>query len=477
MGLKRRIIVYDDGDPLVGAKSVADLLAVRFKPCVDTQVDSYFWNIGHGMMLPPTARLDPNLSKDANREFATRVMIEQTRKVGMEMFGSLRMNDIHDAWGGVTYPLKRERPDLLIGDDHAFEQYPHLLDGEKPKPLGGYPETAVLRAFWSGFDYAEPEVRRHRLEFIEEFCRKYDLDGLELDYFRHPLFFKPGEEEEHLDTMTGFVRQVRRVLNEIGRERGRPYLLATRVPDTPEWCLRTGLDVERWLREGLLDLLIVGGGYMPYAGRYKQFIDLAHRYNVPAYPCMNHFRAHKPMRALSVASNFWALGGDGVYIFNYDGAPEGSPHRPCLSRMGSPDTLLGVDKSYQPDPGCSIWYCGYANAPAPFPVRLVDGLPIELVVGDDLGQATRQGILETVRLRVHVAQMHQVEEITIRINGVRAAREKIVRTNAQAFEAEVAAPPLQRGINQIVVLPGRNCIGRLSSQVTGLELSVRYKPE
>ena len=61
-------------------------------------------------------------------------------------------------------------------------------------------------------------------------------------------------------------------------------------------------------------MLIVGGGYMAYGSRLKEFIDLAHTYGVPAYPSTNHFK--RPIDAVGQASNFWALGADGVYLFN-----------------------------------------------------------------------------------------------------------------------------------------------------------------
>ena len=248
-----------------------------------SQVDSYFICVGSTDRGPATgkkARLQdtqnrwyPAMKAPPEIDRMTRAYLEAAKEAGMEIFASMRMNDIHDAWAPrLTYPLKMARPDLLLGArmDHAPD--------------------AVMRAFWSGFDYAREEVRQHFLDFIRTYCRQYDYDGLELDYFRHPLFFKLGEERQHLDTMTGFVRRVRGILREIGRERGRPYLLAIRVPDTPAMALRTGLDVEQWMKEGLLDLLIVGGGYMPYAGRLQTFVDLAHRYGIPAYPCINHFR-------------------------------------------------------------------------------------------------------------------------------------------------------------------------------------------
>ena len=45
------------------------------------------------------------------------------------------------------------------------------------------------------------------------------------------------------------------------------------------------------------------------------------------------------------------------------------------------------------------------------------GLLVELVVGDDLARAARQGILEEARLQVNVANMDESEGITIKING------------------------------------------------------------
>ena len=102
--------------------------------------------------------------------------------------------------------------------------------------------------------------------------------------------------------MTEFVRQIRKDLNEIGRQRSRDYLLTARPLDTPSKSIKMGLDVERWLKEGLLDLLMVGGGYMPYAGRLKEFVDMAHSYGIPAYPSINHLDS--PIEAVSKVSNF-----------------------------------------------------------------------------------------------------------------------------------------------------------------------------
>lgn len=505
MTKQRRIILNDDGEERLsgeGATMVEDFLAQRFRNCVGSQVDSYFFNVAgtdRGPVVDGKVITNPQSSMaqffywgergkiHPATDEVTRVLIDRAHDAGMEILVSVRMNDTHDFMGEINYPLKLERPDLLLGEQYWPGPYPNLLEGEATQGNTGYPKDSLMSGYFCGLDYAHEEVREHFLEFIEGYCRQYDYDGLELDYFRMPMFFKLGEEDENLDTMTEFVRQVRQRLDEIGRQRGKPYLLAARVLDTPAMALRTGLDVECWLKEGLLDLLVVGGGYMPYGGRVKEFIDMAHGYGVPAYPCINHFQ--NPVKMRSYASNFWALGADGVYVFNYYGVREGSEEQQCLQQMGDPEALLGLDKQYQPDNGFTWFPYGLGSAPPQFPVPLIYGTPIEIVVGDDVQKAAREGLLAEIRLQVKVANMDGSEEIRIQINGVPVPAIDIQRVAQDSFEALVQAPPLRRGINAIVILPGLHSVGRMPnteaqratggfvSTVEGLDLSVRYKHE
>jgi len=108
-------------------------------------------------------------------------------------------------------------------------------------------------------------------------------------------------------------------------------------------------------------------------------------------------------------------------------------------------------------------------------VWIIDGTPIELVVGDDVQKAAREGLLAEMRLQVKVSDMDESEGITIKVNGVPVPAADIERVAEDSFEATVSAPPLRQGINHIVILPGPGSLGRLSSAVTWLELSVRYK--
>jgi hypothetical protein len=184
----------------------------------------------------------------------------------------------------------------------------------------------------------------------------------------------------------------------------------------------------------------------------------------------------------SVASNFWALGGDGFYLFNYFGVTEkevnagwGASSAESLRQVGSPETLRGLDKLFRPDPGTATTYIGYNNAPGQLPVRLIDGTPVELVVGDDVQRARTAGRLEELLLRVRVTEVPPPESIALEVNGVPAGGARIRRVDAGTFEVDLAASPLVRGVNRLAFLPGLRSSGRLSSQVTGAELSVRYK--
>ena len=494
-----RIVVNDDGEvPIPGKdRTLEQFLEPKLNDVLNTQVDAYFLCLGStDRYVPPQrARLQDAMHQWAHDgkipehlDTQVRTYLAAARKAKLDVFLSVRMNDIHDAWAKeLSYPLKLKRPDLLIGANRGFSN------------------DTTMSAHWSGFDWAKPEVHKHFLAFIAWCCRRYDLDGVELDWFRHPLMFKLGEEQQNIETLNGFVRQVRGELNRIAKQRGKRYLLTVRALDTPEFSLRTGLDVAQWLQEGLLDMLIVGGGYLPYGARLKEFIDLAHRHGVPAYPVVNHFKEPEMMR--SVASNFFALGADGFYIFNWYGVPDDSEKAKCLKQCGSPKTLAGLDKRYVADSGCRIRYCGHVNPTSQFPSPLIGGREIELVVGDDVARAQKAGTPLKMTLRFAVSNLTAApplvalaqgrvptEDLRVQVNRVQlpagAVRsgpgtslgEKLWSTSTLAqgrgavFSVQVQAPPVRRGINCIRVFPGPNSAGPLNAAVQAMDLVVDYKP-
>ena len=61
----------------------------------------------------------------------------------------------------------------------------------------------------------------------------YDFDGIQIDFARIPVLF-PEEQWLHRNTLTDFMRDIRTTLLDIGEKRGRPLLLAARVPEDPD---------------------------------------------------------------------------------------------------------------------------------------------------------------------------------------------------------------------------------------------------
>src|SRR5439155_13061338 len=129
--------------------------------------------------------------------------------------------------------------------------------------------------------------------YVEEVCRNYDIDGVELDFFRHAMFFKtpttghPSTVED-LSQMTDLLRRIRAMADEVGSRRGRPILLAMHVPDSIEYCKAIGLDLETWLKDDLLYLLITAGYVELNSLDYS--VTLARQYGVKVYPSLDETR-------------------------------------------------------------------------------------------------------------------------------------------------------------------------------------------
>jgi len=158
-----------------------------------------------------------------------RRMIDRARHNKLGAWISVRMNDSH-------YP---DRP------DHPFHS-----------------------TFWrshpgwhlsnKGLDYEQPEVREHYLKLVREICGRYDVDGVELDFLRFWLYFRPGREHHGATLMVDFIEQARAATREAEKRFGHPVKLAVRVPGVPWIARRHGLDAVAWGKAGLVDLIVAG---------------------------------------------------------------------------------------------------------------------------------------------------------------------------------------------------------------------------
>lgn len=395
------------------------------------------------------------------------------KKLGVEVFYSYRVNDIHNAYEFC----KGERSKWMM--DHLDYCLFNQAEGEK------LPDSDPRRQ-WSSLDFEIPQVREHLLGILEDVANRYDLDGIEIDYFRSPVFFKPTMEfkpctKEQLNILTDFQRRVREICQKAGVKRGRPMLVAARVPMTVATCKHVGIDIERWLKEDLLDLLPTGGGYVPFTMPTTELVKLGHKYGKPVYPTISASGMRGNYSSIEAwrgaASNAWFYGADGMYLFNH------FPNKPSeqFKELGDPVKLAKMNKLFAIDN---------------FPVTegdLVQGveqdqilpkaipgngtaLSVVLPVGDNLRKAESQGILKSAVLKVQLSNAAVADGIEITLNG------KTIVSDAAADKATgivVFAPKpasFRQGDNAITIKSTKpTADGKSNCNVTAVELSVNYK--
>ena len=98
--------------------------------------------------------------------------------------------------------------------------------------------------------------------------------------------------------MTDFVRQVRLMLQEVAKKRGRPFLLSVRVADTVPGCHFDGLDVETWVRQNLVDMIVIGTRSIQVD--LPGFREVTKGSHVKLYPCTDQHHSPDGYHSLGI---------------------------------------------------------------------------------------------------------------------------------------------------------------------------------
>ena len=495
-GRRPRLIYNNDGDdsnsPL--ATTPEGFLAQRMKTLAGTHVDSIYYC---GFVTKPHWESTYPMGPDND---PIRVTVDFARQHGLECVFSFRMNDIHDAFiPGRLNRFKRRHPEFLLAsfsDSDSFQPFLRWNRKEGHHPLRPTRQAFGVRSSewfsWCAVDYAHPEVRQRYLQAIEEACRRYDLDGVELDWCRHPFFFKPGTERQHVPLLTDFVRTVRRRLRDISRQKGKAIRLAMRVADTPELSLDNGVDAASWIEEGLVDLLVAGAGYVPFTTPVETWIELGHAAGIPVYPCLSgSTRAFQDVRAArAAAQRFWSAGADGLYWFNLfvmsgirggRGTPEvHDPHQQQIAEeTGEAAVLARLDKLYTVDRTQEAGYIAHICPRAPLPVTFSTSSGsqekrIPIPVGDDLKESAAGSRPET-ELRIGWSTPIRPDQAAFELNGFRLPAGDGVRRPGSGGTAwtDWKLPPgrIHRGTNELTVRVQPNCPAGLTLEEVHLALN------
>ena len=427
-------------------------------------------------------------------------LVELCGEAGLPFFPRVRMNShyeidpAHPAYGR----FRREHPELLIG-----------------RPGEDIPEGTVEGGLRTGKNYAFPEVCAYMAAVIFEVFERFDVDGVELDFMRHPGFFRLEEAYANRYLMTDLVRHVHQRLLQVSTERGKELLLAVRVPPTLADSTRVGVDVAQWMDEGLVDIVVVGGGFIPFETPVEEFVRAARGTDCLIYGCIEATRYIDEKHLRALASRWWHDGADGIYLYNfYTMAAEWNQR--IFEQLSDPAAMTRLDKCYGLDRAgaffpCSGHSCGfrYASPSTQLPVALEEnfegrGPALCIAVADDLELARADNALGTCGLTLRLDHFTADDRLEVRLNQVEIPwssgrvsfdgwkRLQIdslfwsryptypveVEQPGISVEYEISAPPLGQGENQVEVrLVSKNPRQGEKVVLLDVQISINYRDE
>ncbi len=399
------------------------------------QTDSIWWDWSEGNLACYPSEIAPQVDFPQYKKWfeagidPVRVFLEATKERGLEVFYTYRINGgDNDVQGTIaTVPMKEAHPEWLIDWNPGGE------------PIRGIPWNPDANGYWN---FAIPEVRAYKLSILRELAENYDFDGISLDFARTPCLLPHGRKWEHHGALTEFMRSVRAMLLEVAEKRGRPFLLAARVPENLPGCHFDGMDVETWARERLVDLFVLGIRTVDVdIAAFRRITAGTH---IGLYPCHDDYHAtdgykYAPIEVLrGIAANWWQQGADGITVFNFNsvsletlrsvglipGQGRSFEHaradwegaRQTMEEIGDPQTLRHKDKvfvverragglpvniGYPEQRWVQHWMYFNSNVLAPLPTALAgDGFEtlLTVAVGDDVN-----------------AEAEHIDELTLRV--------------------------------------------------------------
>jgi len=424
---QRRIVVQCDAyDVMMNyAKLHADG-AAPFAPFRDavfsyvdepgSQIDAIWWDIGgnaSGSVYPSkVAPTTPHpLVMQWHRDGVDWVgqLVNETRRRRREVFWNHRISEVDLAPDGAHLP--------------------------QPDPLKTqHPDWVVPTAWWPHgmWNLAAPGLRELKVALLRELATRYDLDGIQIDFARHVPCLAVGRQWELRGEVTQFMRMTRRMLLEVAQQRGRPFLLAAKMPQTLEGCHADGFEVQSWAEQGLVDILTLGSRTMDVD---VEGLRAAVGGAVQLQPCFDDHHATDGYRYGSIEflrgvfANHFRRGADSLVTFNWSvGPPEvvknvGTDPGPLAHGLayheaGDPRTMAGKDKIFAVERrGGYPWAEGFFNRndTAPLPALLADdgkAAEFALHISDDPSVANAN-----VTVRCIFFRAEEADRFEVRLNG------------------------------------------------------------
>ena len=291
-----------------------------------------------------------------------------------------------------------------------------------------------------GLDFKHPQVRQERSALIEETLGKYDVDGFELQLNYTPYYFHPDEVDAGCDIMTAWIEQIHRAVKASGAGRE----LVVRIPASLPGCRSIGLDVESWIRHGLVDALIGQTFSSPELvdpqANFRPLVEAAQGSGVRIHAALqSHLdsdRLSETTIAMMRASacNYWAQGVDGLYLAHwFNNWPYQASFYEKLRELPHPDIMDAKDKTYHV-PTTTGRYAEPILEPGlsmvlPASLAVAEEVSIPFAISDDLPRWNRVGRIHQVLLRVRIMGTTELDRLRFTLNGEELAQASSRRIN------------------------------------------------
>ena len=467
------IVYYDRNRPVTEQAFIDSRIGYVAKTRAETMIYCP-WSAGFGYFtVPDVGDLYTGYCPYQNTTNRTVAFLEQgknslqmaidfCRREKREAFLGIRMNDTHDAYTEQLFPpWKKENPDCLFGTKE-----------KKPN-----------RCSWSAVDFENPKTRAYMLSFMRKFLEKFDIDGVEYDFFRHCQLFKSvawttdqessKATQEQLDLMSDFMAKLRALTEEFGRRRGKPILVAIRVPDSFSYNKCVGIDLRKWLEQKSADIVIIGGYWQfnPWRDTVKRIHLLGAKcyvsldesrigWNEKAYPHGTLWgRSHLGFYAARMAAAM-EEGADGVCFFNCQGKSlaQFASIDPTATE-GQPKYYFAVERgSGGATPNSYIYYGNrFSTMPDLDPARPHVIAPasvyaFSLAIGDDFASPVAKARPPTATAELLV-NLTEKADFRLRVNGRTLGAPKFApgKKDGGVLTFDVPVDALKRGANDIEV--------------------------
>ncbi len=326
-----------------------------------SQIDAVWWDIGGttpGPVYP--SQLLPSVEHPLLKRWLSQGIdwvdqfVRESRRRSLEVFWSHRISEVDGpVEGGLEmkclHPLK-----------------------------AAYPDWTVPASFWwqGLWNLASAKLREHKVNLLRELVTNYDFDGIQIDFARHVPCLPVGKQWELRGHVTQFMYLVRKMLLSVAEQRGRPILLAAKVPQSLEGCKVDGFDVWAWAEKGLVDILTLGSRAINAdLEDFRKVVGDA----IQLQPCSDDHHApdgyrYPPLEVMrGLFANHLQRGANSVVVFNWSVAPpevcrqvgaDVGPlaHQEAFKEIGSLFSMEGKDKIFAIDRrGGYPWADGFFN--------------------------------------------------------------------------------------------------------------------